>query len=240
MPRFFCDVTDEDNIIIEGDDARHIGRSLRMKIGDDLTVTCKGTDYFCKILSISDSEVVLETVSKSSCKTEPSIYLKLYQAVPKLDKLETIIQKSVELGVSEIVPVLSRRCISRPSDKDFLKKLPRYQKIALEAAKQSGRGIIPKISPIISFKEAVLKMSADELPLILYENNGQRFSQELFPKELKTVSVMIGSEGGFDEQEVNLAIENGCVPIWLGERILRCETAPLAAASIIMFLTKNI
>lgn len=240
MPRFFCDVTDETNITICGDDARHIGRSLRMKNGDDITVTCKGTDYFCRILSISDSEVRLETVSKSVCKAEPSVYLKLYQAVPKLDKLETIIQKSVELGASEIVPVLSRRCVSRPTEKDFLKKLPRYQKIALEAAKQSGRGIIPKISPIISFKDAVSEMSETDLSLILYENNGQRFSQQLISKKPETISVMIGSEGGFDEQEVNIAVEYGCVPIWLGERILRCETAPLAAISIIMFLTNNI
>ena len=130
MPRFFTNEINEDNIIITGSDANHIGRSLRMKKGEALTLCCNGTDYNCIISNITSDTVYLELVSKNICASEPSVKVTLFQAVPKLDKLEYIIQKSVELGVSEIVPILTRRCISRPDEKDFLKKLPRLQKIA--------------------------------------------------------------------------------------------------------------
>ena len=134
MPRFFVNVEDENNIIITGDDARHIGRSLRMKLGDAITVTCKGTDYNCTIKSISDEIVTLNLIDKHICKSEPSVKLILFQAIPKGDKFETILQKSIELGASEIVPVLTRRCVSRPTEKDFSKKLKRYEKISESAS----------------------------------------------------------------------------------------------------------
>ena len=235
MPRFFVDnITDEKYAVITGEDARHISRSLRMKKEDALTVTCDGIDYSCVIKNITDESVELEVLFFEKCKSEPSIDLTLYQAVPKLDKLELIIQKSVELGVNRIVPVLTRRCVSRPSEKDFDKKRQRYQRIALEAAKQSGRGVIPEVLPMIGFNEALERMKNDDCPLMLYEQGGVRFS------EAETVSLLIGSEGGFDESEVAGADEAGVKRIWLGYRILRCETAPIAAVSITMFLTGNL
>lgn len=240
MPRFFVDnITDEKYAVITGEDARHISRSLRMKKEDALTVTCDGIDYSCVIKNITDESVELEVLFFEKCKSEPSIDLTLYQAVPKLDKLELIIQKSVELGVNRIVPVLTRRCVSRPSEKDFEKKRQRYQRIALEAAKQSGRGVIPEVLPMIGFNEALERMKNDDCPLMLYEQGGVRFS-EAGLSEAKTVSLLIGSEGGFDESEVARADESGVKRIWLGDRILRCETAPIAAVSITMFLTGNL
>ncbi len=238
MPRFFTNVTDENHIIIEGDDARHIGRSLRMKIGDNITVTCKGTDYHCTIATISDSVVTLNLVEKHICESEPSIRLVLFQAIPKGDKFETILQKAIELGASEIVPVLTRRCVSRPTEKDFTKKLKRYEKISESAAKQSGRGIIPKVHSMVTLDKAIELMQCNDLNYILYENGGERFSAERL-KDVHSVGVFIGSEGGFDSEEVLKVTQNGGVPIWLGERILRCETAPLSAITIIMHLTGN-
>lgn len=237
MPRFFLEKMNTETPVITGSDARHIGFSLRMKPGELLTVCAEGRDYKCSINKITEDAVFLDILESSLCAAEPSIELTLYQAVPKLDKLETIIQKSVELGASRIVPVLTRRCISRP--KDFAKKLERLNKIALEAAKQSGRGIIPEVMPIIDFKTAVSQMSETECPIMLYEEGGVRFS-ELKTEGKKSFSLLIGSEGGFDPEEAEYAEKAGINTVWLGERILRCETAPLTAISILMFITNNL
>lgn len=237
MPRFFLEKMNTETPVITGTDARHIGFSLRTKPGEILTVCAGGTDYKCSINRITEDAVFLDILESRLCAAEPSIDLTLYQAVPKLDKLETIIQKSVELGASKIVPVLTRRCISRP--KDFAKKLERLNKIALEAAKQSGRGIIPEVMPIIDFKTAVSQMSETDCPVMLYEEGGVRFSQ-LETDGKKSFSLLIGSEGGFDPEEAEYAKNAGINTVWLGERILRCETAPLTAISILMFITKNL
>lgn len=237
MPRFFLEKMNTETPVITGTDARHIGFSLRMKPGEILTVCAGGTDYRCSINRITEDAVFLDILESRLCAAEPSIELTLYQAVPKLDKLETIIQKSVELGASKIVPILTRRCISRP--KDFTKKLERLNKIALEAAKQSGRGIIPEVMPIIDFKTAVSQMSETDCPVMLYEEGGVRFSQ-LETDCKKSFSLLIGSEGGFDPEEAEYAKNAGINTVWLGERILRCETAPLTAISILMFITKNL
>lgn len=240
MPRFFSEVSDENNIIITGDDARHIGRSLRMKPDERLTVCCCGTDYNCAIDSITEDRVYLRLISKAPCASEPNIQVTLFQAMPKMDKLEHIIQKTIELGVSKIVPVLSRRCISRPDPKDFSKKLQRLNKIAEGAAKQSGRGRIPQVMPMISFKEAVEEMGKMDRSVILYEEKGGMSFNDVDFGSVKTVGVLIGSEGGFDKEEAEMAVNNGASPVWLGNRILRCETAPITAMSILMFLTNNL
>ncbi len=241
MPRFFSEVTDEENIILTGSDANHIGRSLRMRPGEELTVCCCGVDYNCVIRSITADAVYLDLVSKHRCAAEPLVEVTLFQAVPKLDKLEYIIQKSIELGVSRIVPVLTRRCISRPDEQEFArKKLPRLNKIAEEAAKQSGRGIIPEVAPMVSYKEALEIMKKLDRNVLLYEEEeGGRFFGDVDFSGVKTVGLLIGSEGGFDKEEAAAATEAGAEQVWLGKRILRCETAPITALSILMFLTNN-
>jgi len=239
MPRFFVENIDENDITLSGSDARHIGFSLRMKPGEPLTVCCDGIDYNCVIRSITGEQVFLDLVEKQRCAAEPDIEVTLFQAVPKLDKLEYIIQKSVELGAARIVPVLTRRCISRPDEKDFAKKLPRLQKIAAEAAKQSGRGVVPEVTPMVSYKRALEMMRELDGNILLYEEEGGVPFGEAVPEGGKRIGLIIGSEGGFDREEAQAAVDAGAVQVWLGKRILRCETAPITALSILMFLTNN-
>lgn len=239
MPRFFSDEVLGREISIIGDDARHIGRSLRMKIGDEIIICAKGMDYSCEIMSISDDEVLLKAGEPQKCLAEPNVFLTLYQAIPKLDKMESIVQKSVELGASRIVPVLTKRCVSRPNEKDFAKKLARYNKISLEASKQSGRGIIPEVTPFLKLEEALKEMAKADCPLVLYEKGGIRFTETNVEKA-ESIAILVGSEGGFEESEIELAKAYGVQPLWLGHRILRCETAPLTAISVAMLLTKNL
>lgn len=238
MPRFFTDDITQDIGVIRGADAVHIGRSLRMRLGDEIILCKNGVEYISNIRSISDSEVICDITSSRKTLAEPDIEVVLYQAVPKLDKLEFIVQKATELGVSSIVPVLTKRCVSRPDAKSFEKKRERLSKIALEAAKQSGRGLIPEVSPIIDIGEAVERLCTHDVSLICYEKGGRSLS-EAGLGGCKSVGVFIGSEGGFEESEAQLCIDRGITPIGLGSRILRCETAPIAAISIIMHLTGN-
>lgn len=239
MPRFFVNQKPENSCVITGEDAVHIGRSLRMKAGEEITVCHDGVDYFCVVEKITDSEVFASVRYSAPSQSEPDVFLTLFQAVPKGDKMEMIIQKAVELGASRIVPVLTDRCVSRPDEKSFAKKLLRYQKISESASKQSGRGIIPEISGILSFKQAVSELSKCDVSLVCYEKGGISLNEAGLEKG-KSVGVLIGSEGGFEEKEVEMCVENGVRVVGLGNRILRCETAPLAAISIIMNITGNI
>lgn len=239
MPRFFTNEIDENNITLTGSDAVHVGRSLRMKPGEPLTVCCGGIDYNCEISEITSDTVYLSLKEKVVCAAEPNIEVTLFQAVPKMDKLEYIIQKSVELGVSRIVPMLTRRCVSRPDERDFVKKLARLNKIAAEAAKQSGRGIIPQVTPIVSYKKALEMMKELDRNVLLYEEEGGVSFGEADLTGAKTVGLVIGSEGGFDREEAEACTAVGAAQVWLGKRILRCETAPITALSILMFLTNN-
>ena len=239
MPRFFTNEIDENNITLTGSDAFHVGRSLRMKPGEPLTVCCGGVDYNCEISEITSDTVYLSLKEKVVCAAEPNIEVTLFQAVPKMDKLEYIIQKSVELGVSRIVPMLTRRCVSRPDERDFAKKLARLNKIAAEAAKQSGRGIIPQVTPIVSYKKALEMMKELDQNVLLYEEEGGVSFGEVDLTGAKTVGLVIGSEGGFDREEAEACTAVGAAQVWLGKRILRCETAPITALSILMFLTNN-
>ncbi len=239
MPRFFTDEINEENLCLTGENARHAGFSLRMKPGEQLTVCSGGIDYECAVSEITGDAVYLDLIEKHPCPAEPDIEVTLFQAVPKLDKLEFIIQKSVELGVSKVVPVLTRRCISRPDSRDFEKKRKRLCRISEEAAKQSGRGKIPEITHIVSYREALDMMNSLDKKIMLYETEGGKRFGETGLTGAKTVGLLIGSEGGFDPAEAEMAADVGIERIWLGKRILRCETAPITALSILMFLTNN-
>lgn len=238
MPRFFTPEKPSETITVTGSDARHIGYSLRMKVGDKLTFCHGGTDYSCAIESMTENEVLCRVESSAPTLAEPSVDLTIYQAYPKQDKLELIIQKTAELGACRIVPFLSARCVARPDKKTYEKKRARFQKIAEEAAKQSGRGRVPEIAPLMDFTEALEDMNRCDTRLLCYENGGKRLKETDFPKG-GSIGVMIGSEGGFERSEAEAAENAGAVPIWLGERILRCETCPIAVTAIIMNLTDN-
>ena len=239
MPRFFTESANEQEIILTGEDAHHIGRSLRMRTGEFLTVCSCGTDYYCEITRITDTEVFLRPVEIHPCASEPSIHLTLYQAVPKQDKLAEIVQKATELGVCEIVPVLTSRCIARPDKKEFEKKRSRLQKIAVSASKQSGRGIIPEIHPLHTWKEALASMQKQDISIMLYEEQGGVRFEQVPLDNATNIGLFIGSEGGISEEEASQAVSAGLHRVWLGNRILRCETAPTSAISILMYLTKN-
>lgn len=238
MPRFFCENINGDTAVISGNDANHISRSLRMKKGEEI-ILCdkKGTDYICILENFAD-DITCKVIEKHPTQAEPDVYVTLYQSLPKQDKFELIVQKSVELGVSRIVPVLSKRCISRPDEKSMAKKIDRYTKISHEAAKQSGRGIIPEIAPLMSFENAVKECDNSDVSFICYEGGGKRIN-DLPLKNKKSINIFIGGEGGFELNEVEYAEKNGVERVGLGPRILRCETAPLAALAVLMNCTEN-
>ena len=244
MPRFFTQDITEAGGCITGEDAKHIAKVLRMKVGDELTVCdTKGRDYDCMIEEIGAGEVRLKVLSVAPSQSEPDVRVHLYQAMPKADKMETIIQKAVELGAASITPVMTRRCVSRPDAKSMDKKLVRYNRIALEAAKQCGRGVVPPVLPLLELPQALEQMQWTGCPILFYENATAPAKQVIAKaresgKELE-IAVLIGAEGGFDEDEVALARERGCHILSLGKRILRCETAPLAALTILMYETGN-
>ena len=226
-----------DSISITGGDVNHIKNVLRMKNGEKIRVSSKsGQAYFCHISSILDDEVIAAIDSADETGTELDNHIVLYQGLPKGDKMELIIQKAVEIGVSEIVPVISSRCVSRPDKKSLSKKTVRWQKIAKQAAMQSGRGIVPKVRECISFNDAVKSAKGDKV--IFYELGGESVKTILKDKPSE-ISMFIGSEGGFSSEEVNLVTENGGRKATLGKRILRAETAPLVALTLIMYETDN-
>ena len=235
MPRFFIDESalNGDIITITGGDAVHIGRSLRMKTGDSITFCREGFDFESVIEKMTSDEVYCRVIEKIPSSSEPKLRLTIYQALPKQDKPELIIQKCTELGAARIVFFISKRCVSRPDEKSAEKKLMRWRKIAEEAAKQSGRGNIPEICGIMSFDEAVKDLCENEISLLCYENGGERLSEIDFSGKT-TCGVMIGAEGGFDRTEADICCEKGAMPIWLGKRILRCETCPIAVTAMIM------
>ena len=233
MPRFFVPPISGDRALISGEDAAHITKSLRLRPGEEITL-CDGSgmDYAGRVLAVGD-QVEVEILSRSPSIAEPKCRLTLFQALPKGDKMEFIIQKSVELGAAEIIPVLTSRCVSRPDAKSMAKKLERYRKIAAEAAKQCGRGIIPQVGELMTLEQAAKALP--ENSLVFYEGGGKRLSELVAPED-ESWGVFVGSEGGFSPEEIALLESRGVCPATLGPRILRCETAPLCGLSVMLNL----
>lgn len=239
MQKLFVENINDEKIILDGESARHIAKSLRMRVGDVICVTDGGgDDYGCQIEEITKDEVVLKVCYKQACESEPSCRVTIYQGVPKSSKMEDIIQKCVELGVCKIVPTLTKRCVSRPDDKAAGKKNQRYQKIALEAAQQSGRGIVPKIENMKTLRQAIDEDESD-VKIVFYEGGGEKLA-DIVKLDTESVSVFIGPEGGFEQEEVEQIEASGGVRATLGKRILRTQTAPVAALTAIMLLTGNL
>ena len=238
MAWFFSDGVALPIHTITGEDARHISRSLRMKVGEELTVCdSQGVRHDGVIEAINGDDVTVRITNSRPCENEPDVRVTLYQALAKGEKNEFIIQKAVELGAARIVPVMTSRCVSRPDEKSAKKKIERWNKIALAAAMQSRRGIVPVVEPIMSFENAARK--AGNTALICYELGGVPIGKtdQISGRE---ISLFIGSEGGFEQSEVDLILSLGGSAVTLGSRILRAETAPLAALSVIMYLTGNL
>ncbi len=237
MPRFFLENADGNAFSIEGQDARHIACSLRMKEGDALTVcNGQGTDFECELVGVSPERIDLAVKEVKTTVSEPTVRFTLYQGLPKGDKLELIIQKAVELGVYRIVPVVTARSIAKMSERD-VKKVARWQKIADEAAGQSGRGILPQVSAPITFKQAAAEM-ANTKTVVFYECGGEKLTA-IAPTLSDEAAIFIGPEGGIAPDEIETLTQNGATLATLGPRILRCETAPIAALAALMALTDN-
>ena len=240
MAWFFIDGQIEGSThLVMGEDARHIEKSLRMRVGEELTLvdSCKKQNL-CRISDFTPSGVEVEVISEKNCESEADVQITLYQSLTKGDKMDLIVQKAVELGVHRIVPVVTSRCVSRPDEKSLKKKIERWQKIALGAAQQSCRGIVPEVADALSFSQALDEAAQLDTSIIFYEGGGDSL-KSFTDKGFATMGIFVGCEGGFDVSEVESAKEKGIFPATLGKRILRAETAPLAALSAIMCLTGN-
>lgn len=232
MPRFFVTSTQIENgvVTILGDDARHISRALRMAVGERITVCDMArTEYECELCEFLPDRVKATVLSSLSSNTEPPVHVTLYQALPKGDKLDSVIQKAVECGVSRIRTFESERCVVRAKPDAEAHKTERRARIALEAAKQCGRGAIPEVLPTVSFSAMLQEAAAADLVLFCYEGDGVvplgRLLAEKRPAPGSSLAVVIGSEGGFSKDEVARACEHGFCMTGLGPRILRTETA---------------
>lgn len=244
MARFFVSASNiiGDTAYLSGEDMDHI-KVLRIRDGETFTVCDgSGTDYLC-VLSKADRDTAeVKILDKTPSKGEPTVECAVYIAYAKGDKIEHVVQKAVELGASEIVLFPSKRCVSRPEGSALVKKTARYAKIAEEAAKQSGRGRIPAVTTMPSYKAAIESAAKADVPLFCYEDEKElslKTCMESVP-EIKTVSIVTGPEGGFEPEEAALASEMGMKCVTMGPRILRCETAPLCALSAVMYSTGNL
>ena len=240
MPGFFVSkqAIGENELVIRGDDARHIARSLRMAVGDGITVSDgEGGEYKCRLSRIRDDECTAEILSCGEASGEPPIKISLFMAYPKSDKLELVIQKAVELGAFEIVPFESSRCIKRPKADKIEKQTARLSRIAEEAAKQCGRGILPLVREPVSFAEMLRLAGAADCALFCYEGEGAVSLKTVLSEnaDSKSFSVIVGSEGGFSAEEARAAKEAGLLSVNLGPRILRCETAPIYALAALSY-----
>ena len=250
MPRFFVrqNQIEEEIVTLVGDDAHHIARSLRMAVGETLTVCdMQGNQYECEVSGFNDDKAVYARIlSVSHADTEPPCKIYLFQALSKGDKLDTVIQKSVECGVYSVTPFESERCVVRMKDGAEDRKTERRRRIASEAAKQCGRGILPKIGDTLTFHQMIERACECDLKLFCYEGEGtlplgRVINENLRKKEdgsYPSVSVVIGSEGGFSISEVEIARDRGMHLVGLGKRILRTETAPIFVLSALSYATE--
>ncbi|MCD8090815.1 MAG: 16S rRNA (uracil(1498)-N(3))-methyltransferase [Clostridiales bacterium] len=239
MPKFFTDkkLIGESALEIKGEEALHIAEVLRIRPGEEITVgDGEENDYICRTTAVKKASVMCDIIERKKNENEPGVKITLFQALPKGDKMDTVIQKCVEIGVTEIIPIDTKNSMVKVKDNED-KKLIRRNKIALSAAKQCGRGIIPKVRSTIPFKEAVdLAVSGFDGALIPYEREREN-SIKSFAKSFsgKSLAVFIGSEGGFDESEINYALSKELSSVTMGKRILRTETAGLVASVIILY-----
>ncbi len=244
MPRFFVknEQINNDIITITNEDVKHIKNVLRKDIGDEIEICNQesGESFKTNIVDINDKQIKVKIFENINTKTEANVYVSIFQGLPKADKMELIIQKSVELGVSEITPVAMKRCIVKINQKDEKKKIQRWQKISEGAAKQSGRNVIPKINNVKNIKNICESFSEYDIVLVAYENEKENKLKQELKKINKSndnikIAVVIGPEGGIENEEIELLKKSGAKIITLGERILRTETVALNIISIIMY-----
>ena len=246
MPRFFIKTEQirEKEIIIVEEDVKHIKNVLRKQIGDILEICNQqtGTTYKCEIIDLQDDKILTNIIDENY-NEENKIHVDIYQGLPKADKMELIIQKSIELGVNSIIPVEMKRCIVKLDSKSENKKIERWQKIAESAAKQSGRNFVTEIRNIVKIEEIAKLTNTYDSIIVCYENEKENYIKnellKLKNKENVKIAVVIGPEGGLEEKDVEYLKQNGAAVVTLGNRILRTETVALNLLSIIMYELEN-
>ena len=237
MVRFFVSPEEmvAQSITLTGENAQH-AKVLRLKAGEQvLLCDGQGIEALCIVEEMDARQLTVAVQSRRESTTEASVRVSVYMAFPKADKLEHVIQKATELGAYEIVAFPSARCISKPDEKSLAKKVERWQKIAASAAEQSGRGRIPQVLTLPSYKAALERAACADKALLFYENERATTLKMALAGEYTTVSLLTGPEGGLEEVEVRQALDAGLSVCTLGSRILRCETAPLCALSAVMY-----
>lgn len=239
MPKFFVNAENisDSKAYIDGDNARHLKKVLRVSVGDLVTLCDgKGTDYNTVVAEIGENGIVCDITSVCSNENEPKTKISLFQGLPKGDKFSYIVEKCVEAGVFEITPVELKNCVVKSTKKDYEKKVDRLRKVSEAASKQSGRGIIPEIHSLVNLDELIKKKEEFDLLLFPYElAKDTTIKKPLKEFKGEKIAVIIGPEGGFSEKEANILIENGFVAVSLGKRILRTETAGAAAVFNIIY-----
>lgn len=234
MPhRYFASEFTETTAALTGPDAHHLGKVMRARPGDEV-ILCDGAgfDYTAAVAAVTPDRVEFRLLEKRPSEAEPAVEVTLFAGYPKQDKLEFIVQKAVELGAARIVPFFSRFCVAAPKKED--QKNARYARIAAEAAKQAGRGVIPAVELPLDIKDLPARFSEFDLVLFFYEGGGQ--SLRTLVKNQKRIALITGAEGGFSPEEAEKLVAAGAVPVGLGPRILRCETAPVAGLAAVMTL----
>lgn len=241
MHHFFTDPSQvrEEKIYIEGSDVNHIKNVLRMKIGEQVQISDQsGKNYLCELEAFESEKVQFRILEERESENELTSRLYLFQGLPKSDKMEWIVQKAVELGVYEVIPVATQRAVVKLDEKKAAKKTARWNAIAEGAAKQSGRDVIPCVKDVMSLENALSYAADLDLVLMPYEDaEGMEKTRRVIGgiKPGQSVGIFIGPEGGFEETEVQKAREAGAVVLTLGKRILRTETAGLTVLSILMY-----
>ena len=241
MPhRYFTKELSGGQAALTGSDAHHLADVMRARLGDEV-VLCgpDGLEYTGTVTALLPGRVEFSVSEGAPSQAEPDVELTLYAGYPKQGKLEEIIQHSVELGVRTVVPFFSRYCVAAPKKEDV--KNQRYNRIAAEAAKQAGRGLLPTVElPLLRFEEVCARFPDYDLVLFFYEGGGAPLRALLRPGTAKRIALVTGSEGGFSAEEAAAAAAAGAQTVGLGPRILRCETAPLAALTAALLLTGNL
>lgn len=241
MQHFFVipEQVGETEIYVTGQDVNHMKNVLRMKIGEQVEISDgNNKKYLCEVSAYEDEQAVLRILELREADTELKSRLYLFQGLPKNDKMELIVQKAVELGAYEVIPVSMKRCVVKLDAKKAAKKVERWNSISESAAKQAGRSIIPKVSDVVSYREALERAEQLDVVLVPYElEEGMAETKKLLHQIQpgQSVGIFIGPEGGFEREEVGQAIEAGAHPVTLGRRILRTETAGFTMLSILMF-----
>ncbi len=245
MPKFFVNQTQLNNekIFIEGQDVKHIKNVLRMKVGEHIDVCNVDVtqNYECEIEEINNENIICKIIKERENDSESKVKITIFQGLPKADKMELVIQKSVELGVYNIVPVAMKRCVVKLDSKDVRKKVERWQKISEVAAKQCGRDIIPKVSEVVKIDDICKMMDSYDKIIVAYENEKDNTLKNeiqkirMLDKEEIKIGVLIGPEGGIDEKEIEILKSAGGNIVTLGKRILRTETVALNVLSILLY-----